>query len=142
MKITAIPIKLKNILLTATLALVSLTIQSCSDEGTAEPYVPGADRDKFVGSWKCKETYAGQAPNTFTINIEKHGSEDTLFVYNFNNLGSSLYVMWLVSTNSVAIPNQTVTQTIVSGSGIYNNGVINLNYSSDGEQVTAECTPS
>lgn len=137
-----ITIKLKDVFLSVTLAILVLSIQSCSDEGTAEPYVTGADRDKFVGSWKCKETYAGQAPNTFTISIEKQGTEDTLFVYNFNNLGSSLHVIWLVSANSVVIPNQSITQTVVSGSGFYNNGVINLTYSSDGEQVTAECTPS
>lgn len=142
MKNTAIPINIKNILFAITMVLLALSIQSCSDEGTAEPFVPGSDRDKFVGSWKCKETYAGQAPNTFTINIQKHGSDDTLYVYNFNNLGSSLITIWLVSSNSVVIPNQSITQTVVSGSGFYNNGVINLTYSSDGEQVTAECTPS
>lgn len=142
MKNFNLPIYAINVLLATTLVLLTLSIQSCSDEGTAEPYVPGADRDKFVGSWKCKETYAGQAPNTFTINIQKYGTDDTLYVYNFNNLGSSLFAIWLVSSNSVVIPNQSITQTNVSGSGFYNNEVINLTYSSDGEQVTAECTPS
>lgn len=124
------------------LILLSLAtlLHSCTDEDPAEPNVPGSDRDKFVGTWICKETYSGQAPTTFSINIQKHGSDDTLYVYNFNNLGSPYFAVWLVSGNSVTIPSQSITSTLISGSGFYNNGKIDLTYSSDGDQVTAECT--
>ncbi|HEX5002825.1 MAG TPA: hypothetical protein VFW78_10045 [Bacteroidia bacterium] len=123
------------------LALVFL-IQGCAKDDTGDPSIPGSDRDKYVGNWLCKETYSGSTPNTFTINIQKHGDLDTLYVYNFNNLGSQYYTIWLISGNSVTIPNQDVspTQVTISGSGFYNSSKINLTYTSDGDNVNAECT--
>ena len=122
------------------LLIVAVVAVSCSDDNSSDPTVPGSDRDKFTGSWLCKETVSGNSPNTFTINIEKHGSDDTLYVYNFNNLGSANYAIWLVSSNSVTIPSQTVTQTDLLGSGFYSNDKITLNYTSDSESVSATCT--
>lgn len=117
-----------------------LLIGSCAPDNNGDPNIPGSDRDKFVGSWLCKETVTGNAPNTFTITIAKHGSDDTLYVYNFNNLGAPSYAIWLVSGNSVTIPAQTITQIDLLGSGVYSNGKINLNYSSDSDQISAICT--
>ncbi|HMT29194.1 MAG TPA: hypothetical protein PKD91_07945 [Bacteroidia bacterium] len=124
------------------LALISLItiLNSCVDDNAADPNIPGSDRDKFVGSWLCKETVTGSAPNTFTITIQKYGNDDTLRVYNFNNLGAQDYAVWLVSGNSVTIPNQTITQIDIAGSGFYSNDKIALNYSSDADQITATCT--
>ncbi len=115
-------------------------IASCAPDNSGDPNIPGSDRDKFEGNWLCKETISGSAPNTFTITISKHGNGDTLYVYNFNNLGSPSYAIWLVSGNSVTIPAQTITQVDILGSGIYNNDKINLNYSSDTDQISATCT--
>jgi hypothetical protein len=71
------------------------------------------------------------------MNIQKHGSEDTLYVYNFNNLGAPFYAIWLISGNSITIPPQTVTGFFISGSGFYLSEKINLNYNSGGYQITA-----
>jgi hypothetical protein len=121
-------------------AFASVVFHACVDDNNAEPDLPGADRDKFVGNWLCKETITGTTPTTFTINIQKYGSNDSLVVYNFNNLGSPYYAYWIVSGNSVTIPAQTITQVDISGTGIFNNSKINLSYNSDGESVSAECT--
>ncbi|MBK8413208.1 MAG: hypothetical protein IPL22_01055 [Bacteroidetes bacterium] len=56
------------------------TLHSCVDDDNAEPDIPGADRDKFVGSWLCRETVSGATPTTFTITIQKYGSFDSLKV--------------------------------------------------------------
>ena len=119
-----------------------LGIQGCAEDDTGDPAIPGSDRDKYVGNWLCKETYAGSTPNTFTINVQKHGTEDTLYVYNFNNLGSAFYTIWLISGNSVTIPNQDVSPTAVNiaGSGFYSDGEVSLTYTSDGDNVSALCT--
>ena len=125
------------------LAVAIAGLPGCAKEDSGDPNIPGSDRDKYTGSWLCKETYSGSSnPNTFTINIQKHGADDTLYVYNFNNLGSSDYAIWLVSGNSVTIPNQDVssTQVNISGSGFYNDGELDLTYFSDGDQVSANCT--
>ncbi len=122
------------------LVLFASVFSSCTDDDPADPNIPGSDRDKFTGSWLCRETLSGSSPVTFTVNIQKHGVDDTLYVYNFNNLGAPFYAIWLVSSNSVTIPAQTITQIDIAGSGFYTNGKINLNYSSDGDSYTAECT--
>lgn len=116
-----------------------LMLQSCAEEN-AEPDVPGSDRDKFTGTWLCRETFAGSAPTTFTIEITKHGSVDTLYVSNFSNIGASFNALWLIAENSVTIPPQTISQTTFSGTGFYNDGEISLTYTSDGDGVTAKCT--
>lgn len=125
------------------LCILSLAVffAACTDDNGADPNIPGSDRDKFVGDWLCKETVAGNAPTTFTITIQKHGADDTLFVYNFNNIGAPFYAVWLVSENSVTIPAQTISQVDLSGSGIYGNNKINLTYTSDSDNVTALCSP-
>jgi len=120
--------------------LLAVLFNGCTDDDGADPNIPGSDRDKYTGNWLCKETIAGNSPNTFTINIQKHGADDTLYVYNFNNLGASNYTIWLISENSVTIPMQSVTSTDVSGTGFYNSDKISLNYSSDSDQLTALCT--
>ena len=119
--------------------IIALFFGACAEEDTGDPNIPGSDRDKFTGDWLCKETIAGTS-TTFTISIQKHGADDTLYVHNFSNVGSGDYAIWLISGNSVTIPSQTVSQIDFSGSGIYSNGEINLNYSSDNDAVTAECT--
>ncbi len=120
---------------------VAAFFSACADDNAADPNVPGSDRDKFVGDWLCKETVTGSpSSTTFTITIQKHGVEDTLYVYNFNNIGAPFYAIWLVSGNSVTIPNQTISQVDLVGSGFYDNDKINLNYSSDSDQVSAVCT--
>ena len=122
--------------------LFAIFISSCTDDDSAEPNVPGSDRDKFTGDWICRETVSGGPTTTFTISIQKHGSEDTLYVYNFNNIGSPFYAIWLISGNSVTIPNQTINQINVGGPGYgsYDDNEITLNYTSDGESMTAVCT--
>jgi len=124
------------------LILITLFFAACTDEETADPNIPGSDRDKFTGDWLCKETVTGTT-TTFTITIQKHGADDTLYVYNFGNIGAQDYAIWLVSGNSVTIPTQTVAQIdFVGPGGTYSNDEINLSYTSDGDAVTAECTPN
>jgi|SRR5688572_10438934 len=122
------------------LMVMALIFGACAEEDTGDPNIPGSDRDKFTGDWLCKETVAGTS-TTFTISIVKHGLEDTLYVYNFSNIGEQDYAIWLISVNSVTIPTQTVAQIDFEGpGGSYSNNEINISYKSDGESVTAECT--
>ena len=130
--------KLRQVLF---LIAIAVFITSCAEEDSGDPNIPGSDRDKFTGDWLCKETVPGTPTVTFTISIQKHGSEDTLYVYNFNNIGIPFYAVWSVDDNSVTIPNQTVSQTTITGNGFYDDGEIILNYNSDGEAASAVCTP-
>ena len=112
------------------LASCVLILSACAKEDTAP------DVDKYLGDWVCKEN----PPSTFHINITKHGNEDSLDVSNFNNLGAGFKALFIVSGNSVVIPNQDVSGFSVSGSGTYNNNKMNLSYKVDSDNFTAECT--
>lgn len=114
------------------------SLSSCTKDDTTGPGID--DRDKYLGSWFCKETVQGQAPNTFTITINSSGISDTLVVNNFNQLGNSTQTIWLVSDNSITIPSQQVTQVDISGFGFYSNGKLNLTYDADNESATALCS--
>jgi len=123
-------------------ATISLFIASCSDE-TVDPTVDA--RDKFTGSWLCKETISG-TPSSFTITISKVGSSDSLKISNFSNYGTSSPQTYAeISGNSIVIPFQNITTTgiAVQGSGIYSSSggeKINMNYTTDGQTATAVCT--
>lgn len=123
--------------LTATTSII-IFISSCAKDDTS-PADPGADRDKYVGSWSCKETQ-GSTSTSFTVTIEKYGELDTLYVYNFDNLGANEKAMFIVNDNSVVIPTQDITSFTISGSGTFSNNKINLSYSVDSDQYTAVCS--
>ncbi len=116
-----------------------MMISSCAEEG-AEPDLPGADRDKYVGSWLCKESVNGNQVAAFTINIQKVGQNDSVKVFNFSNVGSGDYATWLISGNSITIPAQTVAGVDFGGTGFYSSGDLDLNYTSDTETISALCT--
>ena len=113
---------------------IMMGISSCTDETT----VPTID--KYLGDWSCKETPSTGGSTTFTITISGNGSEDTLDVYNFDNLGANEKAIFIVNDNSVVIPSQTVSGFTVGGYGTYSSGKINLNYSVDSDSYTAVCT--
>lgn len=123
----------KFILIAVLIAFVS----SCTKDDTTI-----ASTDKYIGTWSCKEVQ-GAVSNTFTITIQKYGNEDSLSVYNFDNLGTNEKALFIVNDNSVVIPSQNVginPSYSVLGSGTYSGGKINLNYTVDGDSYTAVCS--
>jgi len=108
-------------------------ISSCAKDDTT------IGTDKYTGQWSCKETQ-GSVSTTFTITIQKHGSEDTLDVYNFDNLGTNEKAIFITNENSIVIPSQSVSNFNVSGYGTYTNGKLNLNYTVDTDSYTAVCS--
>lgn len=124
----------KNYFKLILIAGILFIISSCAKDETSLPV------DKYVGEWTCVETPSTGGATTFTITINKFGNEDTLHVYNFDNLGSTEKAIFVVNENSVVIPSQTVTGFVISGYGTYNNGKINLNYKVDTDSYTAVCS--
>ncbi|MFM7016483.1 MAG: hypothetical protein ACKOX3_09170 [Bacteroidota bacterium] len=124
-------------------ASLTLFVASCSDE-TVDPATD--PRDKFTGSWLCKETVTGTPTQSFTITISKVGSGDSVKISNFSNYGTSAPQTYAeISGNSIVIPLQNITTTAipVQGSGIYSSSggeKISLNYSTDGQSASAVCT--
>ncbi|MFM7903400.1 MAG: hypothetical protein ACKPAD_15630 [Bacteroidota bacterium] len=133
------PIKLIRTFTFSVFVVSMMMITSCAEEG-AEPDLPGADRDKSVGSWLCKEFVNGSQVAAFTINIQKIGQNDSVKVSNFSNVGSGDYAIWLISGNSITIPAQTVAGVDFGGTGFYSSGDLDLNYTSDTETISALCT--
>ena len=133
---------MKN-LLRCLLLLPLLYFASCSEDNSSTPTIDA--RDKFTGSWSCKETISGTT-QIFSIQISKIGTDDSVNISNFSNYGSTADAIAFISGNSLTIPTQNigVTGIPVGGTGIYSsNGVtqkITMNYSSDGSSASAICT--
>ncbi len=120
---------------------LTLIFSSCAKDDDTEPSGPGSDRDKFLGTWLCSETVQNGPTTAFTIKIESQGSEDTIRIINFNNLGNPYSAYALVSGSSIVIPAQQITQVDIAGSGLYNNqGKIVMNYTADADTLTAVCS--
>jgi hypothetical protein len=123
------------------LITVSLIFTSCAKDEDTTPSGPGSDRDKFLGTWLCSETLQNGPTTVFTIKIESQGSEDTIRISNFNNLGSPYAAIALVSGNSMVIPAQQITQVDIAGSGLFNSqGKILMNYTADTDTLSAVCS--
>ena len=119
-----------------------LFIASCKkDDGTTA----GADdADKYVGTWSCIETEAGQpASNPFDINITKVNA-NTVRVANFSQLGTGISATFSVSGSAVSINQQIVDGIIYNGTGSLSGSKMNLSYSGDDGQTkknySAVCT--
>ncbi len=117
-----------------------LLITSCAKDDENQPS-SNDDRDKFLGTWLCTETVKGGPTTAFTINIQSVGSDDTIRIVNFNNLGTPYAATAIVSGSSFVIPNQDITQVIINGTGIYTSqSKISMNYTADSDTLTAVCT--
>ena len=120
---------------------LTLVFSSCAKDDDTEPSAPGSDRDKFLGTWLCSETVQNGPTTVFTIKIESQGSEDTIRIINFNNLGNPYAAYALISGSSMVIPAQQITQVDIAGSGLYNNqGKIIMNYTADADTLSAVCS--
>lgn len=109
------------------LTLVMLAFSACTPENDNT----GDDRDKFTGSWTCRDsnTTTGVTDPLYSVSISKIGVDDTIMISNFYNLGGSTFVKAVVSGTSVVIPNQYDDSYLINGSGIYSNSEVKLNYS-------------
>ena len=123
--------------------ILILFLAACAEEddntpGTSPPQDP---RNRFEGSWLCTES---GSPTPFTITITLHGSEDSLYIDNFGNYGSTADALALASGNSLTIPGQniSVTSIFVQGSGVLNSqgNQITMNYIADSDTISATCT--
>lgn len=104
---------------------IALLFTSC-DKNTVDPNVD--DRDQYIGSWTCfeKGTFSGQS--TYVVNISKVGDLDSISIRNFYQLSNAFSAIALVSSNSVTIPQQTISGIKVNGFGIFSSNKINLTY--------------
>ncbi len=120
-----------------------LYFASCSEDNSSTPTIDA--RDKFTGTWSCKETISGTT-QIFNIQISKIGVEDSVNISNFSNYGSTADAIAFISGNSLTIPTQNigVTGIPVGGTGIYSSNAvtqkITMNYSTDGSSASAICT--
>ena len=112
----------------AAIAVVAISFIGCT---TDEDLGPTDARDKYIGTWSCTETDAGNVQSTFTVGITKKTSDSTrVFIGNIGNIGSSYKPEAIVNGNSISIPSFNAQGYTVSGSGSYSSssGNINMNY--------------
>ncbi len=98
---------------------------------TPDDDISGDPRDKFIGSWLCRDSSKTTGDvRTYSISITKEGEFDEVSINNFYDLGSSNPSRGVVSGTSIVVPNQTVDGFVLNGSGVYNDGEFFIEYSS------------
>lgn len=125
--------------------LASLTLFiACDIDSNPLPKLTD-DRNKFEGTWICTDESVVFGTSTFTVNINKVGTADSVAIKNWYNLGSSTTTIALVADNSITIPNQNVSGFDIFGTGIYNTNddEFVISYSADDgatqDQVVSTC---
>lgn len=127
----------KNFTLLKCMAVSALLFTSCAKENNDD--LTDA-RDKFAGSWTCKETDNTGASTSFNITFEKTGVADSMRITNFAQLGNNVKALVLVNGNALSFPNQTVDNfSLTNGTGNYSNQKITMTYKLDNDSYTAEC---
>lgn len=126
--------KIKSLLFTAAAAISLFT--SCAPDNDNNLL---DDRDKFTGSWTVQDSGSVSGASTYTVTIDKAGG-DTLKMFNFYALGSSIYTYAVVSGTSIVVPGQVVDGIQLNGSGTYSNDKFSIAYSAPtlGDNGTAK----
>jgi hypothetical protein len=111
---------MKKLISILTIALVAgLIFSACKNED---------DRDDYVGSYRTNYEYTqnGQIlAGTYTLTITKSATNvNDIILANINNSNES--VRATVSGNAMTIPQQTIQQMGISGSGTLNGNVLNF----------------
>jgi len=119
----------------------------CQPDEPDEP-TTGSVRDKYLGNWMAEET-STQYPNPITFNVKITADPDNdkqVLISNFYHLGSAPAdrVKAIVTTTSLNLPQQTVCDVMINGSGAYSANKITWNYyindGADIDQVTSVYT--
>jgi len=108
------------------LGLFLLAMPSCKPDNNED----ADQRDKFIGTWNCAET-SSQNPNTinFSVSITKDDlTQNEILLDNFYHLGSDQKSRMIVDYSNVSMPQQTICNLNVNGSGAYTNSNISLVY--------------
>ena len=108
------------------LGLFLLTIPSCKPDNNDVV----DQRDKFIGTWNCAET-SSQNPNVinFSVTVAKDElTENEILLDNFYHLGVDQKSRLLVDYSNLSMPQQTICNLNVNGSGAFTNSKVNLIY--------------
>lgn len=111
--------------ITCFILFLAILFAGC-DPTTEDPAVD--DRDKYTGSWTCFENGTFSGTSTYVVDISKLGSNDSIAIKNFYQLSNAFSATAIISSNSVTIPQQTISGIKVNGFGLYSNNKINLTY--------------
>lgn len=104
----------------AILFVVSIVLFSaCDIDNNPLPKLTD-DRNKFEGTWICTDESIVFGTSTFSVNINKVGTADSIEIKNWYNLGIGTNTIALVADNSITIPNQNVSGFSIFGTGIFN----------------------
>lgn len=128
MKIT----KIASMTLLLLVVLSSSIFSSCKKETTP-------DRDQFIGSFRSVSDNCRTASYQITVTSSSQ-AENKIILTNLNNV-SSLSLTAAVSGTSFTFEPTTVNNQTISGNGILNGNVLNINYSVQGT-TSFTCTAS
>jgi hypothetical protein len=133
--------KLNSFLRLTSITLL-LYLASCAPEDKQET-IPQELRDKYIGTWTCKENSSLYNQSSYTVTIKKSLTNNSELLFNnFYQLGATTAVSVSLNGSTFNIASQKVTGQQISGSGnAYSDSYLKFIYTSfDGlerDSVTA-----
>jgi hypothetical protein len=121
-------------------SIITVTVSSCKKD--EEPNT----LDQFFGSWTCRATSNNFGVTNYVITITEDASNNTgIKIYNFDNLGTSIFASSNTNGNNITIPQQSVLGNTVEGSGsLQSTTKLLYTYTIDDgitvDTVSADCT--
>ncbi|HLN52465.1 MAG TPA: hypothetical protein VK212_02080 [Lentimicrobium sp.] len=108
---------MKSLLRIIPLLAMTLYIASCTLDEDLGP-ITGDDRDKFNGTWLFSESPAARSISySVTISDDPSNSSQVL-LKNFGNMGNSYSAYGIVTSNSIYVPSQEMSDGLfVEGEG-------------------------
>ncbi len=106
---------------------ISLIIVSCQPE---EDVIETADvRDNIVDTWRLSENSKYSGETAYAIDIIKDPSTtNKIIISNFYNLGNDFEVLASVSGSLITISSQTISNTLISGTGNVKSGYQSIDW--------------
>lgn len=124
-----------RLLLPGTLLMFGLVFFSSCQPDEDDETTPTAERDKFLGTWTCREDSKDNGSSTFTVHIRESATgKEYISIENLYNFGFQHKANAVISGNGAtfAIPSQKISGNMVSGSGsLQGTSTINMNYTVD-----------
>lgn len=112
---------MKHLKLYLRLFLISgllLYMNSCTDDNDPGPGPVSDDRNVFVGLWSVTENSSIFGQSVYDSEIQKNSADaDNIAIDNFYQLGLEVITQAEVNGSQLAIPQQTITQKTIVGSG-------------------------
>lgn len=101
-----------------------------------EPDIITTDRDKYLGTWNAVSTGTGGTRNFTLVIAASNSAPEQIIMKGFDGGSSTSSLPATISGNDLSIITTLISGETIAGTGTYNNGSLNFDFTvDDGQSV-------